>query len=150
MRLIVRVDEVLDLGHAELPHPQQTVPRCYLVAKAEAYLGSGERHALLIVVEQPPEVHKQPLSSLWPQVADSSSFGTNARLEHQVEWKWLGEIVLSRWGLGSVRQKVVVELLSIESVRLSLHMVSENTLRRLEVKSSELKSFVPLMIQVRT
>lgn len=96
MRLVFGVDKVLDLSHAELPHPQKTVTRSNLIAESESYLSGGEGHPLLVVVEESLEVDEESLRSLGAKVAHGRSLGTDARLEHQVEGEGPREAVLGR------------------------------------------------------
>ncbi|KUI60383.1 hypothetical protein VP1G_11257 [Cytospora mali] len=81
----LRVDKVLDLGHQELAHSEQTSAGGNLVSVGLADGGGGEGHVLHVELEQLGEVQELTLGSLWPQVTSQLAGGANGSLEHEVE-----------------------------------------------------------------
>lgn len=69
VRLLVRVDKVLNLGHRELAHAQEALPGRNLVAERPADLGRRERDAAVVELEQAREVDEVALSSLGAEEA---------------------------------------------------------------------------------
>ena len=45
------------------------------------HLSGGEGHLLRVVVQQPPEIYEQPLSSLGAEEADLGALGSDRRLK---------------------------------------------------------------------
>lgn len=64
MRLLVRVDEMLDLGHGELSNSKETLPGGDLVSERPTNLGRGERNTTVVELEQTGKVDKVTLGSL--------------------------------------------------------------------------------------
>jgi hypothetical protein len=124
VRLLVRVDKVLDFSHRELAHAEETLPGGNFVAERAANLGRGEGHAAVVELEQAREVDEVALGRLGPEeaartcrerpreVSVASRTGQRSlaqraadlpldvagradrRLEHQVELLGLRQVVL--------------------------------------------------------
>ena len=67
---VVRIDEVLDLSHLELPHSDQAVSWGDLVSESETDLGCSEGQSSSIELQQFVEVYEHSLGCFGPQVAN--------------------------------------------------------------------------------
>ena len=76
---------MLDLRLRKLAHAQQSRLGRDLVAVGLADLRRGKGQAVAVVVEQVPEVDKDPLRGLRAEVADLVAARADRRLEHEVE-----------------------------------------------------------------
>lgn len=95
MVLVVRVHEVLDLGHRELSHSQKALLRVDLVTETQTDLGSRERHFTVVIVKKSSKVDEDTLSGLWAEETSLCTSGTNLSLEHEVERNSLRQIIAS-------------------------------------------------------
>mmetsp|Transcript_11467 Transcript_11467/g.12980 ORF Transcript_11467/g.12980 Transcript_11467/m.12980 type:complete len:237 (+) Transcript_11467:836-1546(+) len=93
MGLLVRVHEMLNFSHHELPHAKKPGAGGNLVPEPETDLCSGERHLARVVLQQATEVREDPLSCLGAQIPDSLASRPNGRDEHQVERKRFGQFI---------------------------------------------------------
>lgn len=138
VRLLLRVDEMLDLGHRELADAEETLPRSNLVTERTTNLGRGKRHPAVVEFKQAREVDKVALSRLGPEEAARASVRgksaaeprrtrrellkvtldtpldvagrANRRLEHEVELLGLRQVVLSLGVLDSEATDELAEL----------------------------------------
>lgn len=69
VRFVLRVNEVLNLGHGELTNTQKTLARRDFISEAEANLCSGKRCPTIVKFDQSTEVDEDALGGLWAQIA---------------------------------------------------------------------------------
>mmetsp|Transcript_17201 Transcript_17201/g.32282 ORF Transcript_17201/g.32282 Transcript_17201/m.32282 type:complete len:418 (-) Transcript_17201:407-1660(-) len=117
---VVGVDEVFDFAHAEFSDAEEAGARGNFVPKSETNLSGRKRHFLRISIQQPPEINKQSLRRLGPQKSNRRTLRTDARLEHEIEWKRRTiRLVVRR--LTSVFHQLLVQLRGRKRVRLYLN-----------------------------
>mmetsp|Transcript_20111 Transcript_20111/g.57714 ORF Transcript_20111/g.57714 Transcript_20111/m.57714 type:complete len:547 (-) Transcript_20111:435-2075(-) len=120
MRLVVRIDKVLDFTHAELTDTEKAGTRGDLVTESKADLSSGEGHLSSIGIEQTTEVDEEALRRLGTEVADGRTLGTDAGFEHEIEGEGI-TVGLTTGGLAVVLiHEEVVNLLGRVGVGLTL------------------------------
>jgi len=120
VRLIGWVNEVLNLGHRELSHAQETLTRRNLIAEAKTDLGGGHWEATIVVFDQSAEVDEHALSSLRSEISLRLASWTNLGIEHEVEGDCFRERVSGIRVLDVHLCDAVVNLLSCEVLYIGL------------------------------
>lgn len=94
VRLVGRVNEMLNFSHLELSDSQKSVPRSDFVTETQTNLGRGKRHSSTVVFQQFAEVNEDSLSGFRSQETHQLSIGTNRSLEHKVERLGLSQFIV--------------------------------------------------------
>mmetsp|Transcript_17757 Transcript_17757/g.39759 ORF Transcript_17757/g.39759 Transcript_17757/m.39759 type:complete len:303 (+) Transcript_17757:1137-2045(+) len=94
MRLVARLDEILNLGLGELALTNQTGARCDLITEGLADLRDTKRHISRVLLQAELKIQEDTLGGLWPEVTPLSAQGADRSGEHQVERDGLREVIL--------------------------------------------------------
>lgn len=113
-----RVDKVLDFGHEEFAHAQKTGTRGDFVTEGFAYRSGGERHSLLVELEEFLEIEELALGGFWAKVALGIAAGANGGLEHEVEGDGWVEVTAGGGILDVVLNDELTQLVTVIIVNL--------------------------------
>ena len=114
VRLIVGVNEVLDLSHGELSDTEESLTRRDFITETKANLGGSEGHAAIVELDQSAEVDEDTLGSLGTKVTLHVAGGSDLGAEHEVEGDGLGKRVAGLGILNSHSLDALIDLSLVE------------------------------------